>query len=109
MPSTAALPAVAMCGAEAGAEHAEIGQVRRQRSTVPAMAEVGLTLGLRQMHLDADLVLAREVTAGDEELVAAMQRDRRAEGRANLLAIERPRAEHVATDGDVLLPRCRAQ
>jgi hypothetical protein len=73
------------------------------------MPEMGLALGLRQVRLDADVVLACEVTAAGQELVATVQGDRRPKRGTDLVAIERPRAEQVPAHAQVLFPRRRAK
>ena len=65
-------------------------EMRGQRSAVFAKAENGLRLGLSEMRLQRQCVVAGEIAATDQKVVAAMKRNGRCDCRSDLCAIERP-------------------
>ena len=60
---------------EARPQQAELLDMRGQRTAIAPRAHHRLYLRFRQMGVDADIELRRQVAAGNHELVAAMQRD----------------------------------
>jgi hypothetical protein len=80
----------AMRRGETRAEQAELVEVAGQGGAVFLETDNGLHFRFRHMHLHTDIVLAREVAAGDQEFVRAMQRNRRRQCRPHPGAVMRP-------------------
>src|SRR5882724_5045429 len=71
-------------------QEAERLEMRSQARAITRPPDRGLRARLGQMRLQADTIFQGEPAACDEEIIGAMQRDRRPERGTNEAAIERP-------------------
>ena len=92
-----------MGAGEAGSEQPQVIDVRGQGLAVALEAGDRLNLRFCQVHLDCRVVFLGQVAAAMDEFITAMERNGRTERRADLVAVERPVVQQVATNRQMLL------
>ena len=79
-----------------GPMHAEPVEMRGLGAAVDPQARHGLHLRLGDMAVQPDIEIAGQRGAAEDEIVRAMMRDRRRDGRADTVAVEPPAMQRVA-------------